>query len=62
MVGLVGTLLGDSGVNIGSIHLARDEEHGEAFSLINVDSPVPATVLDTLRKLSGVMSVRQLAV
>jgi D-3-phosphoglycerate dehydrogenase/(S)-sulfolactate dehydrogenase len=62
VVGRVGTLLGDSAVNIGRIHLSRDREHGEAFSLINVDSPVPQAVLDGLRKLSGVLSVRQLSV
>jgi len=62
VVGRVGTLLGDSAVNIGRIHLSRDREHGEAFSLINVDSPVPQAVLEGLRKLSGVLSVRQLSV
>jgi len=61
VVGRVGTLLGDSGVNIGRIHLSRDREHGEAFSLINVDTPVPQSVLDGLRRLAGVLSVRQLS-
>jgi len=61
VVGRVGTLLGDSAVNIGRIHLSRDREHGEAFSLINVDTPVPQSVLDGLRRLAGVLSVRQLS-
>jgi len=41
--------------------LSRDREHGEAFSLINVDTPVPQSVLDGLRRLAGVLSVRQLS-
>ncbi len=61
VVGRVGTLLGNSSVNIGRIHLSRDQERGEAFSLINVDTEVPASVLEGLRQLSGVVSVRQIA-
>jgi phosphoglycerate dehydrogenase-like enzyme len=61
VVGRVGTLLGDAAVNIGRIHLSRDREHGEAFSLINIDTPVPQSVLDGLRRLGGVLSVRQLS-
>ncbi len=61
VVGRVGTLLGDAAVNIGRIHLSRDRVHGEAFSLINIDTPVPQSVLDGLRRLGGVLSVRQLS-
>ncbi len=61
VVGRVGTLLGDSAVNIGRIHLSRDREHGEAFSLINIDTPAPQSVLDGLRHLAGILSVRQLS-
>jgi D-3-phosphoglycerate dehydrogenase/(S)-sulfolactate dehydrogenase len=60
VVGRVGTLLGDSAVNIGRLHLSRDRERSEAFSLINVDSAPPPHVLDGLRKLSGVLSVRHI--
>ena len=61
VVGRVGTLLGDSSVNIGRIHLSRDQQRGEAFSLINVDTEVPDSVLEGLRQLNGVVSVRQIA-
>jgi D-3-phosphoglycerate dehydrogenase/(S)-sulfolactate dehydrogenase len=60
VVGRIGTVLGDAGVNIGRIHLSRDQKRGEAFSLINVDSEVPSPVLEELRQLSGVLSVRQI--
>jgi D-3-phosphoglycerate dehydrogenase len=58
IVGKVGTVIGAGGVNIGRIHLSRDGEHGEAFSLINVDSVPPAAMLANLRAVQGVISVR----
>src|SRR5207302_707153 len=58
IVGKVGTTIGAAGVNIGRIHLSRDNVHGEAFSLINVDSAPPAGMLDALRAVQGVVSVR----
>lgn len=58
VVGKIGTLLGDGGVNIGRIHLSRDREGAEAFSLINVDSEPGPKILDALRAISGVVSVK----
>ncbi len=60
VVGRIGTLLGEEKVNIGQIHLARDAQRGEAFSLINVDSEVPARALEGLRAIPGVVTVQQL--
>ncbi|MFZ5471993.1 MAG: phosphoglycerate dehydrogenase [Myxococcota bacterium] len=56
VVGKVGTLLGDEKVNIARIHLSRDR--GEAFSLINLDSEPPTRVVDGIKAIPGVMSVR----
>ena len=60
VVGRVGTLLGDEKVNIARIHLARTQEGGEAFSMLNVDGEPPARVLEKLRSTPGVLSARLL--
>ena len=60
VVGKVGTLLGDEKVNIGQIHLSRDKERDEAFSLINIDSEPSAKLLELLQAIPGVVSVREL--
>ena len=60
VVGNVGTALGAAGVNIARIFLARDAERRSAFSLINVDSAPPAAVLDQLRRLQHMRSVRSI--
>lgn len=57
VVGSVGTILGEGGVNIANFSLARGE--GErAAAVIAVDSPPPATVLERLRQAPAVEEVR----
>jgi (S)-sulfolactate dehydrogenase len=58
VVGRVGTLLGQEGVNIARIHLSRDKGRGEAFSLINLDSEPPQKVVEGLKSIPGVTAVR----
>jgi D-3-phosphoglycerate dehydrogenase len=60
VVGKVGTLLGDAGVNIGRIHLSRNRQSGEAFSLINLDSEPAAKLLEQIKAIPGVQSARHI--
>jgi L-serine deaminase len=60
VVGTVGTLLGERGINIAGIELGRERVGGMAISLIHVDEPVPGEVLDALRTLPQIVSAQQL--
>jgi len=60
VVGNIGRVLGDAGVNIARISLSRDEARVAAFSLINVDSRPDPAVIEKLRALPHVRSVRQI--
>jgi D-3-phosphoglycerate dehydrogenase len=62
VVGRIGTLLGEAEVNIAGIQLGRFESGRDAVSIISVDSPVPAEVLDQIRGLPQVLAVRALNV
>jgi D-3-phosphoglycerate dehydrogenase len=62
VIGRVGTLLGTAGVNISQFELSRNMPGGKAMSLIRVDSPVPKPVLDQLRAISNMVSVRLIEV
>jgi len=57
-VGRIGTLLGDAGINIADIHLARREATHQALSVLRVDEPPTAEVLARLAALEAVASVR----
>jgi len=50
VVGAIGTLLGDAGLNIAHIAWGRDPASREAFTLINLDSPIRGELLETIRR------------
>lgn len=60
-VGRIGTLLGEAGLNIADIHLARKESSGEALSVIRVDEAPAPEVLGRLAALDAVSSARYVA-
>lgn len=49
MVGRVGTLLGEAGVNISAMHVGRLQPRGDAVMLLAVDDPIPDALIATLR-------------
>jgi D-3-phosphoglycerate dehydrogenase len=56
VVGAVGTLLGQAGINIAGLELGRDRIGGTALSLVEVDGPVPSSVLDNLKTIPAITS------
>jgi D-3-phosphoglycerate dehydrogenase len=60
VVGQVGTLLGESQINIAGLELGREHVGGRALSLFHVDDPVPADVLAKVRTLPQIVSAELL--
>jgi hypothetical protein len=58
VVGRVGTLLGDAGVNIGRINLGRDRDPDRAVSVIEIDQPAGQELLTALASIDSILSVR----
>ena len=58
VVGTVGTILGEAGINISRMQLGLVPERSEAAMLVNVDRPPDASVLETLRALPNMLSVQ----
>jgi D-3-phosphoglycerate dehydrogenase len=56
VIGRVGTLLGDAGVNIAEYHQARLAQGGDALAAITVDGTVSPKVRDALLELPDVTS------
>ncbi len=55
LIGKIGTILGEAGVNIGNMNLGRTEKAGEAMVVLSVDSLVSE---DTLDKVSEAVAAR----
>ncbi|GAA2418328.1 phosphoglycerate dehydrogenase [Actinomadura vinacea] len=53
IVGVVGRLLGDAGVNIASMQVGRDTKGGRALIALTVDSAIPAQLLDVIKNEIG---------
>jgi D-3-phosphoglycerate dehydrogenase len=60
VIGRVGTILGESGVNISRFHLGRRERGGDAMAVIEVDVPLTEVTLKALRAFEPVISARQI--
>ena len=60
VIGRVGTILGDGGVNISRFHLGRRERGGEAMAVIEIDAPLALEILQRLQALEPVISARQI--
>ena len=58
VIGKVGTILGEVGVNISRFHLGRRERGGEAMAVIEVDAPLSRDTLQSLRALQEVISAQ----
>jgi D-3-phosphoglycerate dehydrogenase len=60
VVGKLGTLLGEAGVNIADIHLARRDGEQKALAVLRLDQPAGEAVLARLRALPEVLSANPL--
>ncbi|HTE44284.1 MAG TPA: ACT domain-containing protein, partial [Gemmatimonadaceae bacterium] len=57
VIGRVGTLLGDAGVNIAEYHQSRTSQGGEALAAITVDGIVDAALRKRLLEINDIRSV-----
>ena len=58
MIGRIGTLIGAHGVNIAFMNVGRKKVEGKAIMGLALDDQLPASVLDEIRAVPGVDSVR----
>jgi D-3-phosphoglycerate dehydrogenase len=60
IIGLLGTVFGEAGVNIANFQLGRNQPGGDAIALLYVDEPVSEEVLDKVRSHSEIVSAKPL--
>jgi D-3-phosphoglycerate dehydrogenase len=61
VIATLGQVLADAGINIAMMNLSRRKIQGKAISLINVDSEIPESVLETLRQKENFLSAVQVS-
>ncbi len=60
IIGLLGTLCGQNGVNIANFQLGRDHPGGNAIALLYLDAPFPEKVLAAVRANQSIDSAKPL--
>ena len=58
VIGRIGTLLGRCGVNVAGMTVGRDQEGGKALALLLIDEAVGDEVIDQIRNIENVLSVK----
>jgi D-3-phosphoglycerate dehydrogenase len=53
VIGTIGCLVGDAGVNIAAMQVGRDAEGGKAVSVLTLDEALPAAVVDEIQRDIG---------
>jgi D-3-phosphoglycerate dehydrogenase / 2-oxoglutarate reductase len=60
VIGRVGSILGEAGINISAFHLGRRERGGEAMAVIEVDASLNQDILSQLGACQGVLAAKQI--
>ncbi|MFO7247562.1 MAG: phosphoglycerate dehydrogenase [Bacillota bacterium] len=60
VIGRVGTVLGQHGINIATMQVSRRDVGGHAMMILTVDKPASPDVLDTLGELDEIRSVMEM--
>jgi len=58
VIGSVGTLLGNRGINIAGMQVGRKKVGGEAYMVLQVDHPIPEEVLKEMAELKPLINIR----
>lgn len=62
VIGGIGMLMGQSGVNIARMQFGREKQGGLAMSIVSVDSPISDELMGKVRKLPNVLSAKQVRI
>jgi D-3-phosphoglycerate dehydrogenase len=58
LIGNLGTMLGKHNINIAAMTFGRDKQGGKAISVLNIDSAVSPEVMEKLKKIENILTVK----
>lgn len=58
VIGKVGTLIGEAGINIAGMHVGRESEGQGALMVLKLDTPTSESLLEQIRQVDGMETVR----
>jgi D-3-phosphoglycerate dehydrogenase len=62
VIGGIGTLLGQNGINIARMQFGREKQGGLAMSVVSIDGTVSDDLMAKIRQMPNVLSVKQIKI
>jgi D-3-phosphoglycerate dehydrogenase len=60
VIGNIGTLLSNNNINIARMHFGREKLGGRAISVVTIDSPATPEIIEEIKRLPNILSVKQI--
>jgi D-3-phosphoglycerate dehydrogenase len=60
VIGNIGTLLSKNNINIARMHFGRETLGGRAISVVTIDTPAAPQVIEEIKRLPNILSVKQI--
>jgi D-3-phosphoglycerate dehydrogenase len=60
VIGNIGTLLSKNDINIARMHFGRETVGGRAISVVTIDTPAKPQVIEEIKRLPNILSVKQI--
>jgi len=60
VIGNIGTLLSKNNINIARMHFGRETLGGRAISVVTIDTPAPSKIIEEIKRLPNILSVKQI--
>lgn len=61
VIGNIGTLLGKNRINIARMHFGRESRGGMAISVVSIDTHASPKIINQIKKLPNILSVKQIS-
>ncbi|MBM4136945.1 MAG: phosphoglycerate dehydrogenase [Nitrospira sp.] len=61
VIGDIGKLLGKNNINIARMHFGRETPGGRAISVVSIDTHVSSQIIDEIKQLPNILSVKQIS-
>jgi D-3-phosphoglycerate dehydrogenase len=60
VIGNIGTLLSKNNINIARMHFGRETMGGRAISVVTIDTPATPHIMEEIKRLPNILSVKQI--
>jgi D-3-phosphoglycerate dehydrogenase len=61
VIGNIGMLLSKNNINIARMHFGRETQGGTAISVVTIDTPVTPQIIEDIKRLPNILSIKQIA-